>query len=118
MDVVIDPNSATPPFEQLRSALASDINSGTLAVGTKLPTVRALAEQLDLAANTVARAYRELEAAGLLDTRGRAGTFVASSGDVSRHKLQRAAATYAAVARDLGIGPDEALAVVRAALGN
>ena len=54
----IDAGSPVPPYEQLRSQLAKQIGDRTLAVGTRLPTVRRLAADLGLAVNTVARAYR------------------------------------------------------------
>lgn len=113
--ITID-DSGQPPFEQVRSQLARQISDRTLAVGTRLPTVRALATELGLAANTVARAYRELEEAGMVETRGRAGTFVSALGDSSRTALRQAAAEYAATAKALGIDPDEALEAVRVAL--
>lgn len=114
--ITIDADSAQPPFEQVRSQLARKISDRTLAVGTRLPTVRALATDLGLAANTVARAYRELEEAGMVETRGRAGTFVSALGDRSRVALREAAAGYAATVHALGIDADEALEAVRAAL--
>lgn len=77
ISIKIDPNTAVPPFEQLREAIIEHIASGSLAPGTKLPPVRALAAELDLAANTVARSYKELEAAGFVKTQGRNGTLVA-----------------------------------------
>ncbi|WP_133906053.1 GntR family transcriptional regulator [Actinophytocola oryzae] len=113
----IDPESGVPPFEQVRSQLARQISDRTLAVGTRLPTVRALATDLGLAANTVARAYRELEEAGMVETRGRAGTFVSALGDSSRTALRQAAADFAAKANALGIDTTEALEAVRAAFG-
>ncbi|PRX44279.1 GntR family transcriptional regulator [Prauserella shujinwangii] len=116
MIISVDADSKVPPYEQVRSELARQINDGTLAVGTKLPTVRRLAADLGIAPNTIARAYRELEEAGLIETRGRAGSFVGSSGDTSRQRVREAAAEYAAVAHRMGIGPDEALAIVTAAL--
>ncbi len=112
----IDPGSPVPPFEQVRAQFAAQIADGTLVVGTRLPTVRALAEQLDLAVNTVARAYRELETAGLVETRGRAGTVVSAAGDHTAQRLLAAAQTYAKVARDCGADNEHALEVVRAAL--
>ena len=118
MTVVVDAASAVPPYEQVRSQLARQINDGTLAVGTKLPTVRALASDLGLAVNTVARAYRELETAQLLETRGRAGTFVASDGDRSRSEAAAAAAEFVRAVDSIGIDRTEALAIVRAALGS
>lgn len=116
MTVVVDPVSAVPPYEQVRSQLARQINQGSLAVGTKLPTVRALAADLGLAVNTVARAYRELETARLIETRGRAGTFVASNGDRSRSEAAAVAAEFVRAIDSIGIDRSEALAIVRAAL--
>lgn len=106
-----------PPFAQLRRQVIDGALNGTLPAGTRLPTVRALASELDLAPNTVARAYRELEAAGVIETRGRSGSFVALSSDSAERALQEAAATYAARARELGIDHTRAAAFVTAALG-
>ena len=75
----IDPTSTVPPFEQLRTHVARHVSAGDLPAGARLPTVRQLATDLGLAANTVARAYKELEADGVVETRGRRGTFVRSS---------------------------------------
>jgi DNA-binding transcriptional regulator YhcF (GntR family) len=72
----IDPDSPVPPFEQLCRQIARLVADGELAPGAKLPTVRQLATDLGLAANTVARSYRKLEADGVLVTEGRRGTFV------------------------------------------
>jgi DNA-binding transcriptional regulator YhcF (GntR family) len=114
--ITVDTTSPTPPFEQVRAQLAAQITDHVLVVGTRLPTVRHLADDLGLAVNTVARAYRELERAGLVETRGRGGTVVTAAGDTARTRLQQAAQTYAATTRDLGIKPDEAIDLVRAAL--
>ncbi|MBQ1076280.1 GntR family transcriptional regulator [Micromonospora sp. C31] len=114
--IAIEQGSAVPPYEQVRGQLAELIGTGRLAVGTRLPTVRRFAADLGLAVNTVARAYRELEAAGLLETRGRHGTFVAPGRDDATDRLQRVAADYAAEAARLGVPPAAALALVRAAL--
>lgn len=114
--IEIDPGSNVPPFEQVRSGFARLINEHELAVGTRLPTVRGLATELGLAANTVARAYRELEEAGLVETRGRAGTFVAAAGERSRAMAKRAADQYAATVIALGLVDDEAVRIVEAAL--
>ncbi|WP_203579233.1 GntR family transcriptional regulator [Microbacterium hibisci] len=114
--IVIDPSSPVPPFEQLRAGLIDAVASGELAPGSRLPTVRRLAEDLGIAPGTVARAYRELEAAGIIETRGRNGTFVAFDADPARQQLQRAAAAFAAQVRELRLDADEALAMVTAAL--
>jgi DNA-binding transcriptional regulator YhcF (GntR family) len=74
--IALDQNSAEPLSDQLSAALARRIHRGSLAAGSRLPTVRALAEELELAPNTVAKAYRALEDAGLVQGRGRRGTFV------------------------------------------
>ncbi|MCP3798942.1 GntR family transcriptional regulator [Allokutzneria sp. A3M-2-11 16] len=116
VDIHIDGSSSVPPFEQLRTQLAKQITERTLTVGTRLPTVRKLAEELGLAANTVARAYRELEEAELIETRGRNGSFVSAVGGHSQAAIQRAAQDYAAKVRAFGIDPEEAVRVVRAAL--
>jgi DNA-binding transcriptional regulator YhcF (GntR family) len=115
--IVIDPASAVPPFEQIRAQLARQIQDRTLTVGTRLPTIRRLAADLGLAANTVGRAYRELEEAGLIETRRAAGSFVSAAGENGREVAHRAAAEYAAVVAAVGIGPDEALRIVQAVLG-
>nr|WP_230417002.1 GntR family transcriptional regulator [Micromonospora tarapacensis] len=114
--ISIDPDSTVPPYEQVRTQLAEQVGDGRLPVGARLPTVRRLAAELDLAVNTVARAYRELEAAGLLETRGRHGTFVAPGRDDATDRLQRLAAEYADRAAQLGVPSAAALALVRAAL--
>jgi DNA-binding transcriptional regulator YhcF (GntR family) len=114
--LTIDPASGVPPFEQVREAIRAQVDAGVLEPGFRLPPVRALAEDLDLAANTVARAYKELEALGVVETRGRAGTFVTGRG-VTR-SLREAAASYAATARSLGVADAEALDAVRRALGS
>lgn len=107
----LDPGAPEPPFEQLRSQIARRTGSGELAAGTKLPTVRALASELHLAVNTVARAYRELEADGVVVTEGRRGTFVAmASGDSP--DAAAAAAAYVAAVRRLGLTRAEAIRLV------
>lgn len=110
----VDPTSAVPPFEQLREQITAQITSGELRAGDRLPTVRRLAEDLGIATNTVAHAYRALEADGLLQGRGRAGTFVAD--DDSGRAARAAARTYATTARALGLTEDEAVELVRRAL--
>ncbi|MDG6110007.1 GntR family transcriptional regulator [Dactylosporangium aurantiacum] len=114
--IVIDAASPVPPFEQLRAQLARQIHERALAVGTRLPTIRRLAADLGLAVNTVGRAYRELEEAGLIETRGAAGSFVSAGGEQARERAGRAAAEYAAVIASVGLDTEEAIRIVRAAL--
>lgn len=115
--LVIDPTSATPPFEQLRAQVIAAVRTGEMSPGQKLPTVRGLAADLGLATNTVARAYRELEHDEVIETRGRQGSFVSATGDATQRHLQLAARAFADRAAQLGIAPEEARRVVSAALG-
>ena len=98
----------TPPYEQVRRQLAALIGSGALRRGERLPPLRQLAGDLGLAVGTVARAYRELEAAGLVVSRRGGGTRVAD--DPARPAdpaddesvLRRAAEDYVWRARTAG----------------
>ncbi|WP_246169571.1 GntR family transcriptional regulator [Actinotalea subterranea] len=76
MKLAVDLGSSTPQYEQIRAQVAALILAGGLHDGKKLPTVRALAADLGIAPGTVARAYRELEAAQLVVSRRRIGTVV------------------------------------------
>lgn len=82
--IVIDLETATPPYEQVQRQITSLIAVGQLNPGTRLPTVRSLAADLGVAAGTVARAYKELEAAGLVVTNRRQGTVVSDAAPWSR----------------------------------
>ncbi|MEB3050857.1 GntR family transcriptional regulator [Mycolicibacter sp. MYC123] len=110
----LDPDK--PLFAQVRTRIIEAVRDGALPAGTRLPTVRELAGQLGLAVNTVARAYRELEAAGIVDTRGRFGSFVASSDPVDA-AMSAAAGAFVAAARKVGLGRDDALRYLDAAFG-
>ena len=114
--IVIDAASPTPPFEQLRSQLVTAIASGELVPGDKLPTVRKLAEDLGVAPGTVARAYRELEAAAVIETRGRNGSFIRGGDDPVREQARHAAEAFAEQIRMLQLDADEALVLAAAAL--
>lgn len=103
-----------PLFEQIRVRMIDAVRGGDLPAGTRLPTVRELAGQLGLAVNTVARAYRELEAAGIVETRGRFGSFVASS-DPADTAMTAAAGAFVAAARAVGLGRADALRYLDAA---
>ncbi len=108
--ISVNLRSPVPPFEQIRAQIASLITVGTLAPGTRLPTVRSLASDLGLAAGTVARAYKELELAGLTETRRRNGTVVAGTpapparADAPGRRGAATAETIAAVDRYIAEG--------------
>ena len=111
MDAVrirLEPSAREPLSEQLRSALASRIASGRLAPGERMSTVRELAAQLEIAPNTVAKAYRDLASEGFIEGRGRRGTFVSEHlptrlADREAH-LAEAAETFVRRARQLRFG--------------
>lgn len=115
LDVVVDPRSHEAPFEQVRAQLERLIRGGRILPGDRLPTVRALAADLGLAANTVARAVKELEAAGLVETRGRAGTVVASGEHAAEVALTRLAQRFVAAARQAGVADAAAIEAIRLA---
>jgi DNA-binding transcriptional regulator YhcF (GntR family) len=116
LTLAIDAEADDPPYEQLRAQIAAQARAGTLPVGHRLPTVRGLARELGLAANTVAKAYRALEEDGVILTRGRNGTFVAPAGDAAAREAAEAAQTYARRVRRLGLDRDAAHAAVVEAL--
>ncbi|MHB8452943.1 MAG: GntR family transcriptional regulator [Mycobacteriales bacterium] len=120
MIVEIDDTSHIPPYEQLRSQVVTLVSSGALTVGTRLPTVRGLAGDLGLSPGTVARAYRELERDGTVETRGRHGTFVAAavrlSEQVRESQLDQMAQEFAARVHALAVPLPRAIQAVEAAL--
>ena len=118
----VDLASPVPPYEQLRAQVAGLIATGDLPAGARLPSVRQLAADLGLAGGTVARAYHELELAGLVDGRGRHGTVVRAGPAASAEERRRQEALAPAVeqlartAYELGITEDVTVAAVRNAL--
>ncbi len=72
----IDASDPTPIYAQLERAIRAEIVAGRLSGGSQLPTVRQLAVDLRVNANTVAKVYSELERAGVLSTQRGVGTFV------------------------------------------
>lgn len=119
MIIRVDPAAATPPYAQIQAQVATMVRSGVLAPGARLPTIRHLANDLGIAANTVARAYRELEADGLVATRGRHGTVVLAPAAIEAQAagavLADAATAYAIEASHRGLDVDQALEAVRSA---
>ncbi|WEB39045.1 GntR family transcriptional regulator [Streptomyces yunnanensis] len=117
----VDTTSPVPPYEQIRAQLAALIITGRLAEDERLPTVRQLAADLGLASGTVARAYRELEAAELIRTRRGAGTRVAAPPSEPKHpdadQLATLALNFISTARVLGADTETILTVIRKALG-
>jgi DNA-binding transcriptional regulator YhcF (GntR family) len=113
MMLLVDARSAVPPFEQVRLQLIELIRAGELRPDDRLPTVRKLASDLGVAPNTVARTYKELERDGIVQTRGRHGTFVSGDPDPVQRQAARAAAVFLERMRSLGISADGAIALLR-----
>ncbi|MFD3922547.1 GntR family transcriptional regulator [Streptomyces sp. NPDC058595] len=120
LSIRVDSGAPVPPFEQIRAQLADLISVGRLREGDRLPPVRQLASDLGLANNTVVRAYRELESAGLVHSRRGSGTRVAAAAgavdDNARAVLAERAREFATAALLLGTTDEDALAAVRHAL--
>lgn len=104
-------SAAVAPYAAIRRRVIAARAAGELPAGTRLPPVRTLAAWLDLAPNTVAKAYKELEAAGVVEGRGRAGTFLRAV-DATEQKALRAAQRYLGDLAALGYGPEEASALL------
>jgi GntR family transcriptional regulator len=114
MMIHVDADDPTPPFEQIRAGLAAEIQSGRVSGGRRLPTVRQLAGDLHVAVGTVARAYRELEDAGLVSTHRSQGTVV-REGQTTSVNLDHAAADFVQKVRRPGITLDDVIASVSVA---
>jgi GntR family transcriptional regulator len=111
----IDPKDPMPIYAQLERAIRLAIATGEVELGDRLPTVRQLAVELRVNANTVAKVYAELERAGVLETRRGVGTFVASLRETSESQRERArylielGDRFLAEARSLGFSAQEAV---------
>ncbi len=112
----VDLSSGVPVYEQIRAQITAYVASRQLAPGDRLPPIRTLASDLGLAPGTVARAFRELEAAGVVITRRRTGTVVADHAQVPALTVREAAERYVAEARAAGLSDEAALDLVRGAL--
>ncbi|WP_144711533.1 GntR family transcriptional regulator [Curtobacterium pusillum] len=110
--VALDVGGRVPPFEQVRSQIAAQITAGYLVDGARLPSVRGLADELGLAAGTVAKAYQLLEESGLVQTARGAGTRVVRPAEVPE-PVTDAARALALAARDAGLSADQAVAALR-----
>jgi len=113
MQIRIDKSAHAPIHDQIKDQIIGLIHARQIQAGDQLPTIRALSIELAVNFNTVAHAYHELDAEGIIETRRGQGTFVASTpGEAEmhalRHKtLEKLAAALAAEARRLGYTPAE-----------
>jgi GntR family transcriptional regulator len=118
MDIHISPHDGVPIYLQIVNQVRYLVASGRLAPGAELPAIRVLAERLEVNPNTVARAYRELELAGVVEKRRTAGTYVSDTGSrlARRERLKIVTERIDALlaeARSLGIGTDEIIELMR-----
>lgn len=119
MQVSIDLRDRTPIYIQLERGLRAAIAAGRLRAGDQLPTVRQLAVDLHVNANTVARVYSELERAGVLETRRGVGSFISATRTQARPRRERDRRLSAFVTRLLadadaeGFTSDDVLAALR-----
>jgi GntR family transcriptional regulator len=118
----IDARDPTPLYAQLARAIRFAIATGRLRVGDQLPTVRQLAVNLRINANTVAKVYAELERAGVVETRRGVGTFVRAQGAklptqrrtaAQEQRLRGLTERFLAEASALGFSPAEVLDILR-----
>ncbi len=115
MLIVIDHNSRIPIYEQIKTQIIALINSGVLAPGDKLPSLRALASELSLNFNTIKKVFALLEADGVIESRQGAGFFVTVCAVENKNILAKAEEelrlTLARV-RDAGLSQDAAMRIL------
>ncbi|MEV7663166.1 GntR family transcriptional regulator [Paenarthrobacter sp. NPDC089316] len=122
--ITINLADPVPPYEQIRRQLSSLIAVGVLEPGSRLPTVRSLAADLGIAAGTVARAYKELEQSGLIESRRRNGTVVVGPPAAPSRQAGADAAVIAAVdglirtARAAGVSDETLMDLLRGRLAS
>ena len=115
--VAVDPKHPTPIYVQLDQGIRAAIATGRLPAGAQLPTVRQLAVELRVNANTVARVYADLERSGVVETRRGVGTFVSARQPVPAKKgrepeLRALAERWAAEAAARGFTSEEVMRVM------
>src|SRR5438105_2185949 len=118
MHIRISPSDGVPIYLQIVNQVKYLVASGRLAPGGELPPIRTLAEQLLINPNTVARAYRELEVAGVVEKRGTTGTFVSAAGSplARRERLRILAGRVDALlaeAKQLGFDAEDLFDLIR-----
>jgi GntR family transcriptional regulator len=117
MQLHVSPADGVPIYLQIVNQVKYLISSGRLAAGEELPPIRTLAEQLLINPNTVARAYRELELAGVVEKRRTAGTYVSGGASpLSRRErvkiLGRRVDTLLTEARQMDVSLDDVIDLI------
>lgn len=118
MDIHIDFRSGVPGYNQIVEQIQQEIASGRLKPGDQLPTVRALAAELRINFNTVARAYRILDEMGIISTQHGRGTFILEEPSpemterLRKESLEALARRYLEETSRLGFSQSEAAAFI------
>ena len=115
---LLDPAGGTPFYRQIIDQIKFGIASGNLKTGEQLPTVRALAVQLKVNLNTIAKAYKELEILGILDTQQGSGTFINANGIVltdeeKQRKIQDICKEFLTIAYTYGFSKNDVIATLQ-----
>ena len=118
MQLHVSPADGVPIYLQIVNQVKYLVSSGRLAAGEELPPIRTLAEQLLINPNTVARAYRELELAGVVEKRRTTGTYVSGGASplARRERLKilgRRVDALLAEARQMDVSLDDVIDLVR-----
>jgi DNA-binding transcriptional regulator YhcF (GntR family) len=122
MKILISNSSPDPIYEQITRQVKSQIIAGELPEGASLPSIRKLAQELQISVITTKRAYEELEKEGFIDSVGGKGTFVAAqNAEFLREKrmkvVEERLAQAVDEARALGIGCDQLSEMLRLLCG-
>ena len=120
MDIRIRAASTQPIYQQIADQIKAAVVSGQLSPGQPLPSIRALAQQLQISVITTKRAYDELEAQGFLNTVAGKGCFVAEKNmtlirEQQRHQLESHLAAAAELGRSCGVTEEELTVLLRRA---
>ena len=112
---ILDPSGGTPFYRQIIDQIKFGIASGNLKAGEQLPTVRAMAVELKVNLNTIAKAYKELEILSILDTQQGSGTFINANGFVlsdeeKQKKIQDICKEFLTVAYTYGFSKADVIA--------
>lgn len=122
MIVSVDVTSPTPAYEQIRAQVTALVDSGALAAGVRLPPIRQLAEDLELAPGTVAKAYALLDRTGVATAHRRRGTVIRDRGTLDlqtrREELAKAASVFAQTTQLLNVDAATARAAIETALAS
>jgi GntR family transcriptional regulator len=118
INFILDPANGTPFYRQIIDQIRFGIASGKLKTGEQLPTVRSLAVDLKVNLNTIAKAYKELEILGILDTQQGSGTFINANGIVlsdkeKQKKIQDICKEFLTIAFTYGFSVEEVITEIK-----